>query len=331
MVRYPPTPEPVRIELEPTNACNAKCIFCPRHKMIREIGYMNLDNLRRFLDELLNYRANMWLNRHHYNKTFPRLVFCGLGEPLLHSRISEMVSEASIRGFETEVVTNGSLLEPKVVSDLIRAGLDNLAISLHSINPEMYRSLTGLEIGDILPKVQLTLQQLRNSDVTAEIWRVSGQSNTVPENRISDDSDFSRFMDSHKEVKVLGPTPAWNRGGLLERTVWPLANDGNRIWCEKLYLTATITWDGMAILCCCDYFKETVILGNAWQEPFKILQSRRNGVFRQTERPTICKVCRRPRESIFEKEVMRNAEKKVKHTTSQRKWEMQANEIHGHS
>lgn len=275
METYPKSPEPVRLEIEPTNACNSHCIFCPRHEMDRKIGYMNIKKFRDFLDRFKNYREKMWLNKISNSLNYPSITFCGLGEPLLHPEILNFVSESHSRGFKTQVTTNGNLLNEKIVGNLVDSGLDELAISLHSLDPIAYRDLTGLSLDDVLPKITKTLKILKYKPVKVEIWRV-----TSPDGKIPNDSNkFNEFISKFPNVRILGPTPAWNRGGILPHKFWPLANDG-KIWCEKLYFTSSISWDGRAVLCCCDYFKITVLLGNAWKEDFETIQNRKRNIFK---------------------------------------------------
>jgi sulfatase maturation enzyme AslB (radical SAM superfamily) len=266
--------------------------------MNRKTGFLNVRKFREFLDRFQIYRKKMWLNRMSDNLKFPILVFCGLGEPLLHPKIFDIIREGHSREFKTQLVANGSLVTPKVVYKLIDAGLDNLAISLHSLDPTVYHKLTGLDLNCVFQRVTQAIDILKNTSVEVEIWRVTFPNGSVPD----DKEEFRSFLSKYKEVKVLGPTPAWNRGGLLHNKFWSLANDG-KIWCEKLYFTSSISWNGKAVLCCCDYFQITVPLGNVWKEDFEKIQKRRRKIFLSSTRPEICKMCRRPKDNFYEKEV----------------------------
>ena len=297
MIKYPKKPEPIRFEIEPTNACTAKCTFCPRSKMKREIGYINPKKLSEFLDRLNDYRKRMWLNKKAGSLCFPCLVFCGFGEPLLHPKIVDIISDSNSKGFETQLVTNGSLIDSNITTELVEAGLDNIAISLHSLDPELYNKLMGLDLDKRLPRIIQSLDVLKDTNVNVEIWRVSTPDGILPK----DKDRFDNFLIPYKNVKVLGPTPAWNRGGLLPDKFWPLVNDNDQIWCENLYFTSNITWNGTAVMCCCDYVRLTNPLGNLWEEPIEFIQDRRKQIIQNLERPCICQVCRRPKDQTYEK------------------------------
>ena len=307
MVKHPPQPEPIRVEIEATNACNASCSFCPKRKMRRKIGYINLDHLHNFLYKLNNYQRNMWINKCSDKSRFPCVVFGGLGEPLLHPRIVDMVNRANKYGFETELVTNGQQLSSNIASELDKAGLNTLAISLHSVDPEVYYNLTGRSLEEVLPRVRETLEILQNLNITVEIWSVYPPTYSTHDQPILEEKKrIHKFLRPYKGVKLFGPTPAWNRGGLLLNTTWPCVRDYDNIWCELLYYTFNITWDGVSVMCCCDYFQLTSPLGNAWNEPIELIQKRRAQIFHSANKPPICRLCRRPQSKIYLKKVYPN-------------------------
>ena len=298
---YPSHPEPLRVEIEPTNICNAKCDFCPRWNMGRKQGYLDVENLVEFLDRLEEYRDGMWLNQHSENHhRFPRLVFAGIGEPTLHPRIVDIVREGSSRDFETEVVTNGSRLSADLAKQLATAGLTNLAISLHSLDPEIHYALMKLRLEDILPRVKETLKVLDDTDVGVELWRVSSADGSSQSKKSEDERRYKEFLSEYrKKIVVLGPTPAWNRGGQLPHQYWNKVHDTNEVWCEKLYFTLNVAYDGTALMCCCDYSQITAPLGNAWEESIETLQKRREKKFEAPLTEDICKACRRPPDATY--------------------------------
>jgi len=83
---------------------------------------------------------------------FPRklkvLRLVGIGEPLLHGNIAEMVAYAVARGVSNtvEILTNGALLTPAMADSLIAAGLSRLVVSLQGTSREKYREVCGADI-----------------------------------------------------------------------------------------------------------------------------------------------------------------------------------------
>lgn len=302
MIEYPLNPEPIRVEIEPTNICNANCIFCPRWNVRKPKGFLNLKNFSQFLDRLNEYRNKMWINRLSYLKKYPRIIFAGMGEPTLHPRIVDIVKEGSRRGFDTELVTNGAKLTGKLASKLAKAGLYRLSLSLHSLNPDIYYYLMRLELTEMLPRIEEALKALDETNVDVEIWKICTSESYNDVKNAEDEKSFREFL-SHfkKKIRMLGPTPAWNRGGQMPAYKnWANVHDNDKIWCELLYFTLNIAWDGTTTMCCCDFPSITVPLGDAWKENIDVLQKRRNEIFNRPLSKPICKNCRRPKDQTYE-------------------------------
>lgn len=134
---------PYAITIFPIYACNFRCNYCihslPRNKRVHVANepIMDMGLYKKCIDDL---------------KAFPRqlkaLHFAGLGEPLLHPQIAEMVDYA-VKNEVAEVVdiiTNGSLLTNELSEKLIAAGLNKLRISLQGLNSEMYQEMSGVDI-----------------------------------------------------------------------------------------------------------------------------------------------------------------------------------------
>lgn len=107
-----------KVYIELSSACNLKCDICFRNSWIGEIqGLMSSEVIEKtYLD----------LNE---LKTVESVMFAGMGEPLLHNEICDLVNKLSHIGIKTEIITNGTLLTKKISEQLIEAGLSQLWIS----------------------------------------------------------------------------------------------------------------------------------------------------------------------------------------------------------
>lgn len=65
----------------------------------------------------------------------------GWGEPLLHPEISLMIQKAKDAGCKTSITTNGALLTPELSEELIRQGLNTVAISLAGATKEIHEAI----------------------------------------------------------------------------------------------------------------------------------------------------------------------------------------------
>src|SRR5215212_10032855 len=81
--RSPILPEIVQIES--TNICNAKCVFCPRDEMGRKQGVMDMTLFRKIVDECAALRIEH-VRMHNY------------GEPFVDRSLVEKVRYAKDRG-----------------------------------------------------------------------------------------------------------------------------------------------------------------------------------------------------------------------------------------
>lgn len=134
---------PFVVQIFPIYACNFKCEYCFHAVPKNERGFvsdwpvMKMDLYKKCVDELALFDDQLKVLR-----------FVGMGEPLLHKNIAEMIAYAELRNvaLRTELLTNGSLLTKKMSEDLIAAGLSRMVISLQGLSAEKYRSISKVDI-----------------------------------------------------------------------------------------------------------------------------------------------------------------------------------------
>jgi radical SAM protein with 4Fe4S-binding SPASM domain len=86
----------------------------------------------------------------------------GVGEPLLHRDIVEMIRYASRKGMETILITNGTLLTPEMSDNLFRAGLGRLGISVDAAHGETFsRIRPGGNLQTVFNNIESAVQ-IRN-------------------------------------------------------------------------------------------------------------------------------------------------------------------------
>ncbi len=127
-----------KVYIEPTNACNLECRTCIRNIWEEPLGEMSQTTFAQIMEGL------------HQLSSPPTIFFGGLGEPLAHPNIVEMVAQAKALGSTVELITNGTLLSKKRSIELIEAGLDSLWVSLDGATPESY---ADVRLGAALPEV----------------------------------------------------------------------------------------------------------------------------------------------------------------------------------
>lgn len=295
---------PYTIEIELTNYCNANCVFCPNNSSERKRGFIDKKKLYKFLEEQQKEKPDNWFNRRFNTLDFPKIVYAGLGEPLLHPSFLEIVEYTKKLGFQVEVVTNGLLLNKEIVDKLIRLKVDSLAISLHSINEEIYNEITGLSLTSVLPNVTYALEKYKNYNGKIQLWRIKPLLNMKQETP-ADERKYYQYLKQYPNAIMLGPSEAWERD-MNNPTSCEVVNDDpkNCIWCRKLYYTLNISYSGDIVMCCNDFNRISVKMGNVFEKD-NVSNVIRNKILKKHFVPLICRKCRRWKdnelEEIFEK------------------------------
>jgi MoaA/NifB/PqqE/SkfB family radical SAM enzyme len=143
-----PVTKLAKVYIEPTNRCNLDCVTCIRHSWDEPLGAMSPETFSRIIESLRSFDPP------------PDIFLGGLGEPLSHPNILDMVREAKAIGSNVELITNGMLLSKEISAELVAIGLDKLWVSLDGATPESY---TDVRLGAALPEVIANLQEFRHA------------------------------------------------------------------------------------------------------------------------------------------------------------------------
>ncbi len=139
---------PAKVYVEPTNRCNLECRTCMRRVWEEPMGEMSRSTFTRIIRGLRAFSRR------------PQVFFGGIGEPLSHPDIVEMVAQAKGVGASVELITNGTLLNRDMSRKLIDAGLDMLWVSLDGATPESY---ADVRLGAAFPEVLANIAGFRDA------------------------------------------------------------------------------------------------------------------------------------------------------------------------
>jgi len=140
-----PLSHPFTVYIEQTKYCNFKCYYCMHathdnpdgtfYKAGHELSHMDFN----FYKKLIHQLAELGIKR---------IVFSGLGEPLMNPYFSKFVKYAVDANIaeRIEVLTNGVLLTPEYTARLIAAGITNINISIQGINAVAYEKVCGAKL-----------------------------------------------------------------------------------------------------------------------------------------------------------------------------------------
>jgi len=272
--RAPRLPEIVQIES--TNICNARCVFCPRDEMHRKQGVMDDALFRKVVDDCSSLGI-----RHVRLHNF--------GEPFVDRRLAEKVAYAKQKGIpEVGVISNGSLIDESVARAVVEAGLDAINISVDASGREVFeRTRVGLKYDRVIANIERLVR------IRGELGRTRPKL-ILSFVRQGDGTDERAFIERWRQVAdKIHVTDIHNWAGTLSR------ESDVRFPCYRQWLTFTVLWDGRVSLCCAD-FDGKVTLGDLRTAGIReIWESEAYRVVRREQLesggPEICRACDLPR------------------------------------
>lgn len=123
---------PLQVQFDITNKCNFRCLHCYNKSGENEACHDELTD-----SEVIALFAD-------FAKMRPfNICFCG-GEPLLRKELILTVSH-KVKGFvpNLSIVTNGYLLDEKVLTQLIDSGINRIQLSIDGITKKTHEYLRG--------------------------------------------------------------------------------------------------------------------------------------------------------------------------------------------
>jgi MoaA/NifB/PqqE/SkfB family radical SAM enzyme len=133
------------IRFEVTNKCNAKCIMCPREKMSRPQGVLDMRLYIRVLDEAHSMGADV-VSLENYGETFM--------DPLFFER----AAYAKGKGMRVFTITNGSLFDKRCAEKSVYF-TDKVRFSIYGTTKEVYESIhKGLTYETVVGNLEYLLE-----------------------------------------------------------------------------------------------------------------------------------------------------------------------------
>lgn len=118
---------PSHIHIEPTNACNLRCIHCIQEAMTRKRTLMSWETYVKIIDEIRDLGIQITLDVQ--------------GEPLLHPQILEMINYAKNAKCHVSLLTNATRLTPEISRKIIELRLDRIVFSFDAVQKDIYEKI----------------------------------------------------------------------------------------------------------------------------------------------------------------------------------------------
>lgn len=250
---------PRDITIEATNICNGSCIMCPHgYDLIKNKGKMDFKLFQKIINQIKDWEVRISLN--------------GYGEPLLHTKILDMISYTREKNLnKVEFATNAFFLNEGIAQKLIELNLYKIVISLNAATANTYKIIENRDDYNYTLKNIYKLLELKKKyykgkykdkqefirfNPQVEISFVKMRLNTAEEIlfrkkwgneevylRIQNVSSFSQQLSNVEDLS-------------LKNEYLP------NFPCERLWTRMEIWWDGRVVICDND-FGGKVVLGNA--------------------------------------------------------------------
>jgi hypothetical protein len=138
-----PLDTPLVIFVDPSDACNFKCRFCPTsdRELMKKVGrpwkQMNFELFQKIAKDMANFPRKVEVLRLYKD-----------GEPLINKNLADMIKFAKDIGASKyiDTTTNASLLTKERGKSIAEAGLDRINISIYGVSSEHYLNFSDAKI-----------------------------------------------------------------------------------------------------------------------------------------------------------------------------------------
>ena len=233
---------PPYINIEITNVCNFKCIMCPNPTIpIEKKGYMDLWLFKKIMNEI--------------DQQGPKnLMFVKQGEALLHPKVLDFLNILRKTKHHHNVmwVTNGSMLNQQHIEALINYKIDEVNISIDSLNSDVFYTIRRYNLDKILMNIEnlITAKKRKKS----KLPRLSVNTVVLNEN-INEMKDIRYYFKSKKIQHTVQKYDQSPTGHDIGNKKWTLGecNSSKRYPCAHVFTNLVINYDGTVSLCCSDW------------------------------------------------------------------------------
>ena len=234
-----------KVYIEITNICNKNCSFCSKDtKPKRE---MTTEEFEHIIDEIKPYTNYIYL---HIK-----------GEPLIHSKLEQILDICTKNKIWVNITTNGSLLKQKEDILLKENTIRQINISLHSFKKEEY-----------IDNIVNTIEKLKTKDNINIVYRFWA----IKNNHFSKDNlEILKQLQKYYSFDIAQIEQ--NNNLKLEKNIYLNKNDiftwpntktkkiGTTGYCHALKTHFGILADGTVVPCCLDS-SGLINLGNIFLE-----------------------------------------------------------------
>ena len=253
-----PLSSPYVVFVDPSDACNFKCSFCPTSdyglmkSVNRPLRVMKYELFKKICDDLLDFSPKVRVLRLYKD-----------GEPTLNKKLPDMIDYAKTKNVSERIdtTTNASLLTEKLGKSIVEAGLDRINISIEGVSNDQYLKFSDvkLEFEKIVENVRLFYENKKQCEMLVKI-----NGDTLSKDDI--EKFFQTFGDITDKIHVEHIMSCWPNFEFESEHV--AVNKEKGIYgqeikevdaCAYAFYSFAINSDGKVSLCFLDWSKKLIV------------------------------------------------------------------------
>lgn len=158
-VRHWAAPAPKVLWIELTSKCPFRCSFCMREATRHAGEHMDFGLLQSILNQLQS----------------PEIIrLNNSGESIHYPHLIDAIRMSKATGARVELVTTLASASPALIPELIDSGLDQLTVSLHTVDPDQYRKIYGFaSFAELDRRLKLLMRHKADAQSSTPVINIS--------------------------------------------------------------------------------------------------------------------------------------------------------------
>ncbi|PWR72857.1 radical SAM/SPASM domain-containing protein [Methanospirillum lacunae] len=272
------------LNIEPTNRCNLRCVYCPRMKAKKGIGDMSWELYTKIINEAARYDPLIMLNFHKD------------GESFLHPRFLDMIRYAKEKKVAKTIHLNTNALcwNKETIEEILDSGLDDITVSIDAARSETYSKHKGFNrLGEVENNVKLFLKIRNQRGLDKPFLRVKMME--FDEIQPGEIEEFYNKWENIADLVQITGVHNWS-GAIPDLKVTDESSDV-RYPCLIMWYSLVVCWNGEVTVCSVDWDTE-INVGDANSQSLheiwngsKIKDARRSQIEKKYHKYDVCKDC----------------------------------------
>ncbi len=273
--------DPVVFNIETTNACNMKCVMCPRTSMMtRPIETMDMETFRKVARQLRPFKAQEWKQwedfcesyygvpkdgmseNHYFLYVIPKvIVLHGYGDPLLDVKMPERIGLLTEMGIPSYFSCNPANINIDRTAKMFEKGLCYVKFSLESVDDSAHKKIRGdaSNFSESFDRIKELLRIKKANDYKTTIVITM-----LDLGRKTQDDDFVKLQEKFKGLDAYVYLKSQDQKWYSSKDIQTKSIHWLE-FCQFPWSSMTVKSNGEAAMCVEDFNNE-IILGDAKKE-----------------------------------------------------------------